>query len=466
MSAGGHPLPSPLEGEGPGVRGNTWRYSVCGLLLLATMLNYMDRQTLGQLATTIQYEYHLDDEQYGGLEMGFGFAFAAGAICFGLLADRVSIHWLYPCVLIGWSLAGIATAYADQLGAAFVAHLPSQVHSHEGSLEPLGPLQSHAAYYGFLVCRIILGFFEAGHWPCALITTQVILTRKDRSFGNSILQSGAAIGAILTPIVIVSLLPGTDEADRYPPGAWRAAFTAIGALGLLWVVPWLTLVRGGDLQRRPPAAAETDASAATSRSTGMVRFLLMLLTLVIVVISINLTWQFLRAWLPKFLEERRGYSKREVAWFISAYYIATDAGCISVGILVKWLAGRGWDVHRARMLTFTLCTGLTLLAIAVVFLPAGPVLVGVLLLVGAGALGLFPNHYSFSQEVSRTHQGKVTGTLGTIAWIASSLMQWLIGNDIKETRSYATGIIMAGVAPVVALAALVTLWPRRRDAAV
>ena len=85
-----------------GERSGLWRYSVCGLLLLATMLNYMDRQTLGQLATTIQHEYQLDDEQYGGLEMGFGFAFAAGAISFGLLADRVSIRWLYPSVLFGW----------------------------------------------------------------------------------------------------------------------------------------------------------------------------------------------------------------------------------------------------------------------------------------------------------------------------------------------------------------------------
>ena len=448
--------------DASGERSTRWRYSVCGLLLLATMLNYMDRQTLGQLATTIQYEYHLDDEQYGGLEMGFGFAFAAGAICFGLLADRVSIRWLYPSVLIGWSLAGIATAYADMLGGAFVLHLRHVAYQGE---DP-NAFQRDAAYHGFLICRIILGFFEAGHWPCALITTQAILTRKDRSFGNSILQSGAAIGAILTPIVIVSLLPTTDEADRYPPGAWRMAFVGIGVLGMAWVVPWLTLVRGGDIQRQALPASEGAKPDGGGRVKGMTAFLLMLLTLIIVVISINLTWQFLRAWLPKFLEERRGYTKREVAWFISAYYIATDAGCIGVGFLVKRLAGLGWDVHRARMLTFTLCTGLTLLAIAVVFLPAGPVLVGVLLLVGAGALGLFPNHYSFSQELSRTHQGKVTGTLGTIAWVASSFMQWLIGNDIKETRSYATGIIMAGVAPVVALAALLTLWPRQRDATV
>ena len=432
-----------------GERSTLWRYSVCGMLLLATMLNYMDRQTLAQLATTIQYEYQLDDAEYGGLEMGFGFAFAVGAIAFGLLADRISIRWLYPSVLLGWSLAGIGTAYAAEIGVALSRSLGYGL---EGS--------SSQTYFGFLVCRIALGFFEAGHWPCALITTQAILTRKDRSFGNSILQSGAAFGAILTPIIMVSLLPHPDVADHYPAGAWRWPFVAIGLIGMAWAVPWLVLVRGDDLQRAPQNARANDGVASgTPQPPSRASVLRMFLTLVFVVICINLTWQFFRAWLPKFLEERRGYSKTEVGWFISAYYIATDAGCIGVGLTVKWLAGRGWDVHRARLVTFAACTGLSMLAVAVVYLDAGPLLVGVLLLVGHGALGLFPNYYSFTQELSRTHQGKVTGSLGTIAWVASSLMQLFVGNTIKETKSYATGIVMAALAPALALLALLTLWP-------
>jgi MFS transporter, ACS family, hexuronate transporter len=431
--------------EPAGERSTAWRYSVCTLLLLATMLNYMDRQTLGQLATTIQREYHLDDAQYGRLEMGFGFAFAAGAISFGLLADRVSVRWLYPAVLVGWSLAGIATALAPYIGVA-IAQMRGQTTAES-------TMPENAAYVGFFVCRVALGFFEAGHWPCALITTQVILTRKDRSFGNSILQSGAAIGAILTPLIVMSVLPPPDADDHFPPGAWRLPFVAIGLMGMAWAVPWLVLVRRGDLDRRPDPEP-----TVTARSNGRA-VLLMFATLVVVVITINLTWQFFRAWLPKFLEERRGYTKAEVAWFISAYYIATDAGCIGIGFLVKWLAGIGWGVHRARLATFALCTGLTLLSVAVVYLPAGLVLVVVFLVVGAGCLGLFPNYYSFTQELSRTHQGKVSGSLGTIAWVASALMQALVGSHIQETGSYVAAIVAAGFAPLLALAALLTLWP-------
>ena len=65
-----------------------WKWGVCGLLLLATMLNYMDRQTLSQMATDIGRELRLSNEDYGKLELGFGLAFAAGGVVTGILVDR------------------------------------------------------------------------------------------------------------------------------------------------------------------------------------------------------------------------------------------------------------------------------------------------------------------------------------------------------------------------------------------
>jgi MFS transporter, ACS family, hexuronate transporter len=441
--------------DASGERSHTWRYTVCGLLLLATMLNYMDRMTLAQLGSTIRTEYQLSHAHYGGLEEGFGYAFAAGALFFGFLADRLSVRWLYPCVLLAWSLAGIATAAAPAIGAGLAQLIGPAI---DASADP-----AQQSYLGFLACRIALGFFEAGHWPCALITTQVILTRKDRSFGNSILQSGAAIGAVLTPLVIVTMMPEPDAADHYAPGTWRMPFMAIGAIGMMWAVPWLLLVRGNDLDRS--RAVPEPAGAGSDHGVGAVgaSLLLMIGALVVTVISINLSWQFFRAWLPMFLEEDRSYTKQQVQWLTAAYYIAADAGCIGVGFTVKWLASQGWSVHRARVFMFGLCAALTTLSVAYVYLPSGPLLVGLLLVVAAASLGLFPNYYSFAQEPSRTHQGKVSGGLGTIAWLVSSRMQKLVGHNIDVTKSYATGIMMAGLVPMLGLAALVLLWPRRRS---
>src|SRR5262249_32819908 len=204
----------------------TW--GICGLLLLATMLMYMDRQALAQQKTEILAALNLSDEDYGWLESSFGLAFAVGGIVSGLIADRISPRWLYPTVLMGWSGVGFATGWVTSYGE-------------------------------LLACRILLGFFEAGHWPCALVTSQRLLSRRNRPLGNSILQSGASLGAIATPIVVL-LLAG-DAPER-----WRLPFRVIGAVGVFWVAAWLATIRPRDLEldasALPALAAEDEPPAA------------------------------------------------------------------------------------------------------------------------------------------------------------------------------------------------------------
>ncbi len=134
-------------------RSPNWKWYVCGVLLLATMLNYMDRQTLANTITDISKELGLNNKQYGQLEFGFGMAFATGGILVGFLVDKISVRLMYPLVLIGWSSAGIATAYAQQIGELLLQ---------AGIGDSAAP-----GYTGLLVCRIALGLFEAGQWPCA-----------------------------------------------------------------------------------------------------------------------------------------------------------------------------------------------------------------------------------------------------------------------------------------------------------
>ncbi|MSQ95584.1 MAG: MFS transporter [Gemmataceae bacterium] len=430
-------------------RSTTWRWGVCSLLLCATMLMYMDRLTLSVLAKRICDEYGFSNVQYGQLDTGLSYAFAAGALFFGFLVDRIGPRWLYPGVLIAWSGAGVATAYSESIG---VWLLP----------DASGPDQT---YLGFMLCRIALGFFESGHWPCALVTTQIILTRADRSLGNSILQSGAAVGSVVTPIIV--LLLKTDEA-----GGWRPPFVAIGCIGMFWIVPWVLLIRREDVERKPVSADAASAPDATPKLWSA-DFCRMFAVVVAIVICINLTWQFFRVWLPKYLQEAHGYNEDQTAWFTSAYYIATDVGCIGVGFWVKGLISSGWGVHIARAVTFTACAGLVLLAVAVAFLPSADVaangfftpmslvLLAMLLLVAAGTLGLYPNYYSFTQELTRTHQGKISGVLGTIAWIGSGTMQPIVGSYVDATGKYDRAVALAGVLPVVAVIALWVLWPKR-----
>jgi MFS transporter, ACS family, hexuronate transporter len=400
----------------PGGRSGAWKWWICGLLLLASAINYMDRQTLANAATRITTEFSLKQEQYGNLEFAFGWAFAAGSIVFGVLADRFALRSLYPAVLLLWSMAGFATGLVK-------------------------------SYEGLLLCRAFLGLFEAGHWPCAVKVTQQLLNPKDRSMGNSVLQSGTSIGAIITPQIMKALL--TDELS-----SWRWAFMVVGAAGLLWIVAWFALVKRGELVVSVPASGAETAKAA-DRSFWRLVFSRRMLVVLFVIAMINTGWQILRAWLPKFLIEGRGYTENAMLNFNSLFYIATDVGCIGAGALTLWLFRKKLSVIASRKVTFFICAALSALTLLVPLLPKGLSLLIVLLLVGAGALGVFPIYHAFTQDISPSHQGKVTGVAGIAAWALGPPLQKLYGRLIDKTGSFDLGFAIAGCLP---LAAFVVLW--------
>jgi MFS transporter, ACS family, hexuronate transporter len=514
----------------PAGRSHAWKWWVCGLLLLATMLNYMDRLTLNLTAVRLLQEFRLDERDYGQLESAFAFAFALGAIVIGWMADRWSVRWIYPAAVFAWSLAGLATGLAG-------------------------------GFVGLLLCRFLLGLSEAGNWPCALRTTQHILPPAQRTLGNSILQSGAALGAILTPLVVLALVNRADAnpspewvagtvatalgqgltgvtpgvaavpwlLTRQPPGSWRGPFVVIGLFGLTWVALWFLSVRRGELVtargRRSPSLVsvlgwlvlllglDTAVRAATSNRASLPAglqplfagpwlplgvkvavcllgiagvswwllrvtadepalprrlFLRRFLALIVMVVAINVAWHYFRAWLPLFLQKQHNYTETATGWFILAYYVATDLGSLSAGFTTLGLTRWGTAVHRSRVLVFVVCALGTTLSVAAAFLPTGPLLLGVLLLIGFYALGLFPNYYSFSQELTVRHQGKLTGSLGCICWLAMYLLHELAGESIKQTGSFSQGVALAGLAPLVGVAALLLLWgktPRQEPAA-
>jgi MFS transporter, ACS family, hexuronate transporter len=421
------PIETPAKSE-PQAALRAW--GICGLMLLATMLNYMDRQALAQQATRISTDLKLSNEDYARLESGFGLAFAVGGIVSGWLADRVSPRWLYPAVLLGWSAVGYAT----------------------------GGVKSYAELY---ICRILLGFFESGQWPCALVSAQRLLSRRDRPLGNSILQSGASMGAIITPIVVTLL--AFDG-----PGGWRLPFRVIGASGVFWVVAWLATVRGRDLElatseRLPAIDDESLGRATLAASTADARparelFLSRFLALAVTVITINLCWQFFRAWMPKMLREQYAYTEIQVQSFSVAYYVAADAGCIAIGLLVKWLAGRRFSVHGARMTTFCACSFLTALSAVAAMLPASWWLLLILLLIGFASLGQFPNYYAFTQELSTKKMGKVTGALSFIFWLSYGMVSDPVGAWIDRTGSFSQVMLWAGLLPLVGFGAILLLW--------
>ncbi|WP_373652585.1 MFS transporter [Schlesneria sp. DSM 10557] len=395
-----------------------WKWGITGLLLLATTINYMDRVALASASVRVTTELGLSDVQYGNLELAFGWAFAIGSLTFGFLADRCSVYWLYPAVLASWSLMGMATGWSN-------------------------------GFTELLVCRALLGFFEAGHWPCALKTTFALLDEKERTMGNSILQSGASIGAIITPQIMKLLI--TEES-----GSWRSTFVAVGATGFVWVLAWFLALRSRDLAQNSAAKADTNAPTLfTILRSGR------LWAVAILVIGMQIVWHTYRVWLMKFLQIGRGYEESVALDFNSLYFLATDVGCILAGVGSLWLVRRwGSTPHNARRTVFACSCALTSTSLFLPWLGQGWPLLGTLLLIGAGALAMAPCYYSFVQELSMSHVGRMTGLLGLWVWAVTSPMHSLFGMLADISKSYDMVLVVAGVAPWIGVLSMKFLWNR------
>jgi hypothetical protein len=144
----------------------------------------------------------------------------------------------------------------------------------------------------------------------------------------------------------------------------------------------------------------------------------------------------------------------------------TDIGCLTAGFTSALLARRGMTAHVARCWVFGTCSLLVATGGLIPFLDKGPVLIGVLMTVGIGSLGLFPCYYAFTQELSVKHQGKVSGTLGTIAWIFPSLWHREFGRWVDTHKTYDIGMCLASLMPLVAIFVLVVFWPKEKADAI
>lgn len=179
-------------------------WGICWLLFASTTLCYMDRQAIALVAVNIKSEFHINNEMFGWVISAFALSYALFQVPAGFLADRFDVRRTYAIAVLAWSIAAIAMGFAPTLLI-------------------------------LMLLRAALGVGESFNWPCALKTTERLLPPADRSLGNGIFNSGAAVGAVLTPLIVPIV------AARF---GWRVAFAIVGGLGFVWLAAWIASVRG------------------------------------------------------------------------------------------------------------------------------------------------------------------------------------------------------------------------------
>jgi len=404
------------------------RWWLAGLMMLALVLNYSHRLVFSQNSSRFQETFDVQQAGYGKVTGAFSLGFAFGGPIWGSVADALPVRQLFPALVLLWSFVG---------GARFLV----------GSLDEFTLLQG------------LLGFLLAGHWPCSLRTTQRLFEPAQRTLANTILQAGSSVGNILTPLLILAT-------DRIPSSDWRLPFLIVAALGPLWIIAWRSMTQDSDFTR-PVFQANDAQTGAAHRELQEQPFWKLFLgrrwwLLLWTVITINVLWHYITAWLPDTLEKQHGYSRDFVQSFSAVYYVVTLLGSLVLGWMSSRLTEQCWSTTQARLFVFGVGSLLACGAMLAAWSSPGPLLLTGFLLVAAGSLSLFPVYYSLNQELSAKHQGKVGGLLSFCSWMILAVIHPKIGQLVQGDPSWRPWILTAlGLAPLSAWLLLNLFWTQK-----
>ncbi len=394
------------------------RWTLCGLLLLATIINYLDRQTISVSATRIADELNLTDGHLGQLFSGFLFAYGIGQVVLGPVLDRIGTVRAYAFAVAAWSLSGAASGFATGFGF-------------------------------LLVTRLALGLCESPNWPLALRAVARTFPPAQRVLATGIFQSGTSIGALIAPPIIIYL------ANAH---GWRASFIVVGAVGLVWVAIWLLWFRfQPDFKIDQPSAAETAAPALESLPAEEPATLADIVRsrafwgLALATSFLNPLQYFYTTWIPRYFDKYAGVGfGAELAQRLIVVYLALDIGLWTGGGLVAWLARR-WEVRKARILVTAIGAACMMTVPLIAFTRNLEVITG-LISVATFGLGWFMGNYlTFSAEVSKKRTSTAVGLLGGIGSLAGAGFMLLVGGSIERSGSFSLAFLMAGLMPAVSL---------------
>ena len=414
------------------------RWWIVCLIALATVINYIDRQSLNVLWPDISSELYPDkteDERkeiYALISVVFVFAYAFGQAIFGKIFDWIGTRMGFALSILVWSLATAAHAFARGLAT-------------------------------FALFRAILGVAEAGNWPGATKANAEWFPTKQRALAQGIFNSGAAIGGIVS-IPLIALLSIYFD--------WQMIFIIIGITGLLWLVPWMVLVKSGPkthpwltdserdyiLSGQQNQDIDADGAHDDGYNPGTVEMLSRKQSWGVIVASaaIDPIWWLFVFWIPIYLSEVYGFNVAEIGLYGWVPYVGAMFGAWFGGLLAQNRMKAGWSVDATRKMTITLgCLIMLpcLLAMSQAATPVVAVLIMAAILFGfqtaIGNVQTLPSDFFGGRSV-----GSLAGFAGMAAKLGAAgltyLVPWLtLGGNY--TPAFVIGAVLA-------LIALASVW--------
>ena len=393
------------------------RWWIIILIFIATVINYIDRTSFALLWPEMGKDLGMDNSDYAIMLNVFMATYAIGKFLSGKLYDTIGTRLGFVVSIVVWSLASAFHAFARGI-------------------------------ISLSIVRGLLGLGEAGNWPGAVKSNGEWFPVKERAIAQGIFNSGASIGNVIAPFVIVFL---------YARFGWKTTYIILGAVGLLWVIPWLFLNKSTPEKHPWVTQEERDLiladridkneveskTKAKSLSVSQILSYKQSWGVLMCRFFIEPIWWFFAGWMPIYLNKTFELSIEQIAATMWISYLMAAAGSIVGG----WFSGylmKTKSVDAARKITITIGGLLVFIGFVSIIQFVGEnnfmtfiYLAGVVLFGFQFAIG---NVQTISSDLFRGPSvGTLAGLAGTIAAVSPMIMNWFIGQI--TTASYTPAFI-------------------------
>ena len=369
------------------------------LLALSVCINYIDRTTLSVAAPRLATELGIDPEQKGILLSSFFYTYALCQIPAGWLVDRYDVRWVFGAGFLLWSGATLATGLCSGFAV-------------------------------LLAMRLLLGMGESVAYPSYSKIVAGNFPQTHRGIANALIDMASKIGPALG-----TLLGGLLVANY----GWRSLFISIGAVSLIWLVPWAIWgPKDRALAISHSAAAPGILEILGKRDAWGTFFGLF---------GSNYIWYFLLTWLPSYLVEQRHFSENMMAQLGALPFFMIALSSLISGWVSDRMIARGGSPTRVRK--FFVATGLFM---GMLVLPAAlvedRVLCVVILVAASLCYGMCSsNLWAITQTLAGpAASGKWTGLQNGFGNLAGVVAPHLTGLIVKQTHSFVLAFAAAAAA--------------------
>jgi len=365
----------------------------------------------------------------------FVFSYAFGQAIFGKIFDWIGTRLGFALSIGVWSFATALHAFAT-------------------------------GFKSFAFFRSILGISEAGNWPGATKGNAEWFPAKERAFAQGLFNSGASIGGIIS-IPLIAFL------TLY--FSWQMIFVLVGLFGLLWLLPWIYIVKSGP--KTHPWITEEEKQYILSGQVNTVKSsdgtdtsytpdTKQLLShkeswgVIISSAAIDPIWWLFVFWIPIYLSEVYGMDVKSIGIYGWVPYVGAMLGAWFGGILAQNRMKAGWNVNKTRKFIISLGCVIMLPALFAMSNPGSPVTA---VLIMAVILFGFQTAIGNVQTLpSDLFSGKTVGTLAGFAGMGAKLgaaaltylVPWLTTGE-----NYTPAFIIGAALAIIAMISVLILCP-------